>query len=126
MGGVGQGRRPDGGEPAMSTTELDLGRFVDLPGRGRTHVIDIDGPPGGPTVLVLHGLSATAALNWFPSLAPLSRTYRVLAIDHRGHGRGIRSPRRFTLEDCADDAAALCEQLGVPRVVPVGYSMGGP
>jgi 3-oxoadipate enol-lactonase len=29
------------------------------------------------------------------------------------------------LEDCADDAAAVCEALGIDRVVAVGYSMGG-
>jgi pimeloyl-ACP methyl ester carboxylesterase len=50
-----------------------------------------------------------------------------IAPDHRGHGRGLRSEETFTLEDCADDAAALVRQL-VPgrRVFAVGYSMGGP
>lgn len=51
---------------------------------------------------------------------------RVVAIDHRGHGRGIRTRARFRLADCADDAAALCEVLGLERVICVGYSMGGP
>jgi pimeloyl-ACP methyl ester carboxylesterase len=50
----------------------------------------------------------------------------VLALDHRGHGRGLRSPERFRLTDCADDAAAVVRQVGVERVVAVGYSMGGP
>ena len=48
------------------------------------------------------------------------------AIDHRGHGRGIRSRRRFRLEDCADDAVALADELGIDTFIPVGYSMGGP
>jgi pimeloyl-ACP methyl ester carboxylesterase len=47
-------------------------------------------------------------------------------MDHRGHGRGIRSRRRFRLADCADDAAALIEVLGTGPVIAVGYSMGGP
>ena len=46
-------------------------------------------------------------------------------LDHRGHGRGIRSARRFRLADCADDAVALADVLGVDRFIPVGYSMGG-
>ena len=50
----------------------------------------------------------------------------MVAIDHRGHGRGIRSRRRFHLSDCADDAAALVAELGLDRVIAVGYSMGGP
>jgi 3-oxoadipate enol-lactonase len=50
----------------------------------------------------------------------------VLAIDHRGHGRGIRVGARFRLADCADDAVALADVLGVDRFIAVGYSMGGP
>jgi 3-oxoadipate enol-lactonase len=46
-------------------------------------------------------------------------------MDHRGHGRGIRSRRPFRLDDCADDAAALVDALGLGTVVVVGYSMGG-
>ncbi len=67
----------------------------------------------------------TADLNWFTSYQALGARYRVLAMDHRGHGAGIRSWRPFRLTDCADDAAALAEQLGVDRLVAVGYSMGG-
>jgi 3-oxoadipate enol-lactonase len=50
----------------------------------------------------------------------------VLAVDHRGHGRGLRSPDPFSLRDCADDAAALIAHLQIPPVLAVGYSMGGP
>lgn len=55
----------------------------------------------------------------------LGKHFRVIAPDHRGHGRGIRTTRTFTLEDCADDAAALADQLGINTFIPVGYSMGG-
>jgi pimeloyl-ACP methyl ester carboxylesterase len=89
-------------------------------------VYDTGPRPGAPTLVLLHGWSATAALNWFPVFAPLARTYRVVALDHRGHGRGIRSKRAFRLSDCADDAVALADVLGIDQIVPVGYSMGGP
>ena len=105
---------------------LPPGREVDLPGRGRTFVRELTGPPGAPTLLLLHGLAATADLNWFRSYDALGREFRVVAMDHRGHGRGVRSVRRFRLADCADDAAAVCDVLGIARVIPVGYSMGGP
>lgn len=39
---------------------------------------------------------------------------------------GLRSKKRFRLEDCADDAVAVADALGIDRFVPVGYSMGGP
>ncbi|HEX7166127.1 MAG TPA: alpha/beta hydrolase [Acidimicrobiales bacterium] len=106
---------------------LPPGRELELPGRGRTFVRIADGPgPAAPTVLLLHGWTATADLNWFRCYQPLSRAFRVVAIDHRGHGRGIRSRRPFRLETCADDAAAAAEALGIEKVVAVGYSMGGP
>jgi pimeloyl-ACP methyl ester carboxylesterase len=77
-------------------------------------------------MLLLHGLGATAALNWHAVFDSLGRHYRVIALDYRGHGRGIRLSGRFKLADCADDAAALVEELGIDRVIAVGYSMGGP
>ena len=97
-----------------------------LPGRGTTFVRDITGPPGAPTLILLHGLGATADLNWFRSFAALGRYFRVLALDHRGHGQGIRVGARFRLADCADDVAALADVMGVDRFIAVGYSMGGP
>lgn len=105
---------------------IPLGRRVELPGRGTTFVREVEGPPGAPTVVLLHGWIASGGLNWYHLFEPLSRRYRVLAIDHRGHGRGIRSSRRFRLADCADDVAALLEELDIPSAVMVGYSMGGP
>nr|WP_249420052.1 alpha/beta hydrolase [Rhabdothermincola salaria] len=75
---------------------------------------------------MLHGWTANSALNWFATYQPLGEHFRVVALDHRGHGLGLRTWRRFRLEDCADDVAALAEVLGIERFVPVGYSMGGP
>lgn len=121
--GTGPSRTGPRAEPPV---ELPPGRHVDLPGRGTTFVRDLAGPVGAPTLLLLHGWLATADLNWFPSYAALGRHFRVVALDHRGHGRGIKSARRFRLADCADDAAAVIDQLGLGPVIAVGYSMGGP
>jgi 3-oxoadipate enol-lactonase len=102
------------------------GRALELPGRGTTFVRELPGPVGAPTIVLLHGLSATAGLNWYTAFPALGERYRVVAIDHRGHGHGIRSRRRFRLADCADDVAAVCDQLGIRKATMVGYSMGGP
>jgi 3-oxoadipate enol-lactonase len=112
-------------EPVFPRPELPPGRRLALPGRGTTFVRELAGPDGAPTVLLLHGWTATADLNFFRCYEPLARHYRVVALDHRGHGRGIRSRDRFSLEDCADDAAAVIAALGVDRALVVGYSMGG-
>jgi 3-oxoadipate enol-lactonase len=101
------------------------GSALVLPGRGETFVRDSGG--GGPTLLLLHGWVVSADLNWIRCYEPLvAAGYRVVAIDHRGHGRGIRSPAPFRLVDCAADAAAVVEQLDCGPVTAVGYSMGGP
>jgi len=117
----GTSHRSGGLRPA-----LPAGHYVWLPGRGRSFVRELAGPAGAPVVMLMHGWSATADLNWFASFEPLARHFRVVALDHRGHGRGLRSTEPFRLEDCADDAAALASALDIDRCVPVGYSMGGP
>lgn len=106
---------------------LPPGREVHLPGRGTTFVRELPGPyPGAPVVMLLHGWTATADLNFFAAYETLGQHFRVIALDHRGHGRGIRTRRTFRLADCADDAACLAAELGIDRFVPIGYSMGGP
>ena len=114
------------GKAAPGAPRLPPGAAMELPGRGTTFVRRIAGPPNAPTVLLLHGWTASADLNWFTCYRPLAQHYRVLALDHRGHGRGIRSKAAFRLEDCADDAIAVCDVLGIDQVIPIGYSMGGP
>jgi len=100
-------------------------RLVELPGRGVTRVWECAGPPGAPTLMLIHGLTITAELNWGRLFGPLSRQFRVLAMDLRGHGDGIPAGFRFRLEDCADDVAALAGVLDISDFVAVGYSMGG-
>jgi pimeloyl-ACP methyl ester carboxylesterase len=100
-------------------------RAVELPGRGTTHVLDLAGPtPDAPVVLLMHAIAATGPLTWFTVLDELRERYRVVTFDQRWHGRGIRSAD-FRLDDCADDAIAVLDALGVDRAIVVGYSMGG-
>lgn len=105
---------------------LPPGRVVLVPGRGEMFVREQDGPPGGPTILLLHGFTVSADLNWWAAYEPLRDVGRVIAVDHRGHGRGLRSEQPFTLEAATDDAAGVLRVLGVQSAIVVGYSMGGP
>jgi pimeloyl-ACP methyl ester carboxylesterase len=105
--------------------ELPEGRLVQVPGLGELFVRDTGGD--GPPLLLLHGWMFPSDLNWFRTYKPLADAgYRVLAIDHRGHGRGLRADEPFTLTGCASDAAALIRELGCGPAIVVGYSMGGP
>ena len=104
---------------------LPPGRLIDIPGRGQTFIREVHGPDNAPTLILLHGWTATADLNWFTCFEELGKHFNVVALDHRGHGQGIRSRSSFRLEDCADDVVALADTLGINTFIPVGYSMGG-
>lgn len=114
-------------EAAMVMPWLPPGYTMVLPGRGEVfyrHHQHAD--PTAPTLLLLHGWTASADLQFFTAYEALAEHYSFVAIDHRGHGRGLRSPVRFDLADVADDAALLVQGLGIAQVITVGYSMGGP
>lgn len=107
--------------------DLPPARIVRLPDRGEVFLRDQPGPgPDAPTVVLLHGWLVSADLNWFTTYRPLAEVARVLAPDHRGHGRGTRPSQPYRLVDVADDIAALLRQEGTGPAILVGYSMGGP
>ncbi len=99
-------------------------RTLNVPGHGEMFLRDTGGD--GPVVMLLHGWITSADLNWHAAYSDLvDAGYRVLAIDHRSHGRGLRPLVAFRLADCAADAAATLRELGVAPALVVGYSMGG-
>ncbi len=121
-------RRLEAVDPAAPVPPAGLppGRIVELPGRGEMFVRERLGAIGQPAILLLHGWTASADLNWFRAYDAVSAQGRMLAVDHRGHGRGMRSEERFSIEAAADDAAALLRTLDTGPAIVVGYSMGGP
>lgn len=118
-------------EPAPEPpVALPPARTVHVHGRGEFFLRDsglTDRPESGePTVMLLHGWIASADLNWATVYGDLiAAGYRVLAIDHRGHGRGLRPLVPFRLDDCAADAAGVLRTLALAPALIVGYSMGG-
>jgi 3-oxoadipate enol-lactonase len=118
-------RRVPGDWAPEPPVELPRGCLVRVRGVGELFVRDSGGD--GPPVLLLHGWMFSADLNWYRAYGPLADAgYRVLALDHRGHGRGLRTDEPFSLAACASDAAAVVRELGLGPVTVVGYSMGGP
>jgi pimeloyl-ACP methyl ester carboxylesterase len=111
----------------MDIPPLLPGRLISLPGRGEMFVRHFQHKdPNAPTVLLLHGWTASSDLQFFTAYEELARDYSIVGVDHRGHGRGLRPNHTFSLEDCADDAAAVVRALEIRSVITVGYSMGGP
>ncbi len=110
--------------PPEPPIEMPPARTLNAPGRGELFLRDTGGD--GPVVMLLHGWMATADLNWSGAYGDLvAAGYRVVAIDHRGHGRGLRPLVPFSLADCAGDAAAALRGLDLAPAIVVGYSMGG-
>src|SRR6204780_4796475 len=116
--------------PPMPPRALPPARTVVVPSRGEFFLRDSDPNAGDgdgrPVLVLLHGWLVTADLNWHAAYGPLHEAgYRVLAPDHRGHGRGLRPLVPFRLADCAADCAGILRTLKLAPALIVGYSMGG-
>lgn len=87
---------------------------------------EVFGPEGAPTIVLVHGWMCQIGF-WQYQLRDLSRDYRVVAYDQRGHGRsGRAADGDYSMEALADDFQAVLEAL-VPegeRVTAAGHSMG--
>lgn len=112
----------DGEPPAP---ELPPATPVELAGLGEVDVREVPGPEGAPAVILIHGWTASADINFFTCYRALGEHVRVIAFDQRGHGSGLRTRRVVRLEDCADDVARVADALGIDTFIPIGYSMGG-
>jgi pimeloyl-ACP methyl ester carboxylesterase len=80
----------------------------------------------GEPLLLLHGFTGSSG-DWVHlfDLDQLARRYRLIMPDARGHGRSTNPSGAFTHRQCARDALALCDQLGVARCKAIGLSLGG-
>ncbi len=80
----------------------------------------------GPPCLVLHGGLGVDHTLYRRSLQPLAARLELVFVDHRGNGRSGRpSVETITIEQLADDAAALARGLGFDRLIVFGHSYGG-
>jgi 3-oxoadipate enol-lactonase len=84
----------------------------------------LEGPANAPVVTLSHSLATDVSM-WEPQLAALRARYRVLSYDTRGHGGTEVPTGAYSLDQLADDAAALLGALGIRQTHWVGLSMGG-
>lgn len=79
----------------------------------------------GPVVLLMHPLALSGRF-WDPIAGVLGNSGQVFAWDARAHGSSDWDGRPFTIEDMADDAAAVLQEVGGGAPARVaGMSMGG-
>lgn len=101
---------------------------------GTTDRVEIDGIAyhvrrsgslGRPPLLLVHGFTGSGA-SWEGHLADLEARFDVIAPDLPGHGgtSAPSTPERASVEETADDLAALLDRLGAAPAHVVGYSLG--
>ena len=90
--------------------------------------VDVDGPDGGDTVVLIAGAD-TPGFRWTRAIVDrlIGDGYRVVRFDHRDCGRSTRfgSLDAYRLDDLAADIVGLLDELGVGAAHLVGRSMGG-
>jgi len=78
----------------------------------------------GPPLLLIHGGLAHADM-WANQVVELSKSYKVIVADSRGHGRSTRTNEPFGYDLMARDYLALLDFLKIERTSIVGWSDGG-
>lgn len=105
------------------------GRSVEVRSADGTRIhTEVFGPEDGYPIVLAHGITCAIRV-WANQISDLSRDYRVIAYDHRGHGRSDVPKRRgnYGLNYLAADLDAVLDATLAPgeRAVIGGHSMGG-
>ena len=78
----------------------------------------------GEPLLLIHGFGSCGTDSWGDFTDELSKHYRLIIVDQRGHGRSTGEDR-FTHRASADDMLALLDHLKIARTRAMGISSGG-
>src|SRR5438094_2342973 len=84
----------------------------------------IDGPEGAPWLILSNSLLTSLAM-WDDQAAELSKSFRVLRYDQRGHGGTQATDGKYSFDMLTADVIALMDALSIPRAHFAGISMGG-
>jgi pimeloyl-ACP methyl ester carboxylesterase len=107
----------------IDLNEFDAGKkLIALPNGESLAYID-RGERSGPAVVLIHGYTDNAR-DWVPMLPYLSKRYRLILVDIRGHGQSSKPECCYTRFDFAYDIKLLLDALGVQKEDIVGHSLG--
>jgi 3-oxoadipate enol-lactonase len=84
----------------------------------------VDGAGGKPWLTCLHSLATRSEL-WDDQIEVLTKDFRVLRIDARGHGESDPAGGPYSFDQLAQDVVAIWDLLGVGQSAVLGLSMGG-
>lgn len=101
--------------PRFGRVELETGIHM--------HVAEM-GDAAGVPIILLHGYSDS----WFSfsNVLPLiPKTYRVFALDLRGHGMTDKPATGYGMDEMAEDVVAFMKHYGLENATVIGHSAGG-
>jgi pimeloyl-ACP methyl ester carboxylesterase len=125
------GRGQEAGSPGRkfaAAEAMPKGRVIRVRSKDgiRLHT-EVFGPEDGYPIVLAHGITCALRV-WAYQIADLSTDYRVIAFDHRGHGKSaVPARHRYSLDFLAADLDAVLEATLTTgeRAVIAGHSMGG-
>jgi pimeloyl-ACP methyl ester carboxylesterase len=109
-----------GSVPALALDEAPPGKTVAVNGIQMYYETQGEGEP----LVLLHGFSGSGGA-WRRFVPELSKQYRLIVPDLRGHGRSTNPTRQFTHRQSARDVFALLDKLGIRAFKGMGISTGG-
>ena len=89
---------------------------------GAQSLLLAEGDKNGPPLLLLHGVTRAHA-DWSNVLGRLGRSWRVIALDQRGHGLSARASRYLVVDYVADAIRIIRDEIGEPVTI-LGHSLG--
>ena len=84
----------------------------------------VDGRADAPPLLLVNSLGTDHAM-WSPVLAGLTRQFKVIRFDKRGHGASDAPAGNYTMDMLGKDALAVADVAGATRFCCAGVSIGG-
>lgn len=96
--------------------------FIDV--NGTRFNYQLDGLPNAPVVVFSNSLGTNLSM-WDRQIPALTRKFRVLRFDMRGHGLSSVTPGPYTIEGLASDVVGLLDVLKIARTHFCGISIGG-
>lgn len=78
----------------------------------------------GPTIVLIPAIGCLKEM-WDPVIAELEDSYRLIAMEVRGHGESDVPGGPFDMDDLSDDVIELVRAIGGGKAIVGGCSMGG-
>ncbi|SEA44048.1 alpha/beta fold hydrolase [Pedobacter hartonius] len=83
--------------------------------------VDVQGT--GYPIILIHGIGGDHQSHFGTLIKPLSKNFKTIALDCRGHGQSDK-PLQYTLEDHANDILGIMDYFGIEKTYLLGVSMG--